>query len=196
MTSKTFLFFGKSGSGKGTQALLIQDYLRKKDPKRQVEYIETGAKLREFSKEVGPTAKLTLKVMTEGGLLPSFIPIWIWTNYFIRYFDGDEHLILDGLSRRAYEAPVLDDALKFYNREKPMVVIINVSDKWASDHLLGRGRGDDNKLDIASRLAWFKTNVEPTIEYFRNNKYYNVLDINGEQTIEAVHQEILQKTKL
>jgi adenylate kinase family enzyme len=105
-------------------------------------------------------------------------------------------LILDGLSRRAYEAPVLDDALKFYKREKPFVIIINVSDEWAKNHLLSRGRADDNKLDIDARLAWFKTNVEPTIDYFRNNDYYNVLEINGEQSIEDVHKEILAKTAL
>ena len=196
MTPQTFLLFGKSGSGKGTQAKLLIEYLKKLEPKRQVEYIETGSKLREFAQEVGLTAQLTSKVMSEGGLLPSFIPIWIWTNYFVRYMDGSEHLILDGLSRRAYEAPVLDDALKFYKREKPFVIIINVSDAWASQHLLSRGRGDDNKIDIESRLSWFETNVEPTIDYFKKNEYYNVLEINGEQSIEAVQQEILAKTGL
>lgn len=196
MNPKTFLFFGKSGCGKGTQAKLLKDYLEKNEPGREVEYIETGAKLREFSQEVGFTAKMTKGVMTEGGLLPSFVPIWIWTNYFVRYFDGNEHLILDGLSRRAYEAPVLDDALKFYKREKPFVVIINVSDKWASDHLLSRGRGDDNKIDIEARLSWFKTNVDPTIDYFRKSDYYRILEINGEQSIEGVHREILEKAGL
>jgi len=61
--------------------------------------------------------------------------------------------------------------------------------------LLSRARGDDNKLDIVARLAWFKTNVEPTIDYFKNNLYYTVLEVvNGEQSIEAVNQEILHKT--
>jgi adenylate kinase family enzyme len=196
MTPHTFLLFGKSGCGKGTQAKLLQDYLHAKDPNRQVEYIETGARLREFSNEVGHTAHMVKDVMTTGGLIPSFVPIWIWTNYFIRYFDGNEHLILDGLSRRAHEATVLDEALKFYKREKPFVIIINVSDAWASQHLLSRGRGDDNNLDIQARLDWYKTNVEPTIEYFKNNEYYNVLEINGEQAIEAVHKEIVEKAGL
>ncbi|MCC2630944.1 MAG: adk, adenylate kinase, adenylate kinase [Candidatus Paceibacter sp.] len=193
MNPHTFLLFGKSGCGKGTQAKLLRDYLKKLEPHRQVEYIETGSKLREFSQEVGLTAQMTKQVMDEGGLLPSFIPIWIWTNYFIRYFDGNEHLILDGLSRRAYEAPVLDDALKFYKRDKPFVVLINVSDEWAKEHLLARGRSDDNKLDIDSRLTWFKDNVQPTIEYFKKNPYYTVLEINGEQSIEDVHAEIVKK---
>jgi adenylate kinase len=196
MTPQTFLLFGKSGSGKGTQAKLLIEYLKKHDPKRQIEYIETGSKLREFAQEVGLTAQMTGKVMDEGGLLPSFIPIWIWTNYFVRYMDGSEHLILDGLSRRAYEAPILSDALKFYSREKPIVLLINVSDDWARNHLLSRGRTDDNKLDIQARLDWYKSNVVPTIDYFKQNPYFTVIDVNGEQAVEDVWQEILAKVQL
>lgn len=193
MAPQTFLFFGKSGSGKGTQAKLLIEYLEKADPETQVEYIETGARLREFSKEVGLTANLTKSVMSKGGLLPSFIPIWIWTDFFVRRMDGSEHLVLDGLSRRLYEAPILDDALKFYKREKPFVVIINVSDDWASEHLLKRGRGDDTKLDIKARLDWYHGNVDPVVDYFKKNPYYTVLEVNGEQSIEDVHAEIIKK---
>lgn len=193
MAPQTFLFFGKSGSGKGTQAKLLIEYLEKADPETQVEYIETGARLREFSKEVGLTANLTKAVMSKGGLLPSFIPIWIWTDFFVRRMDGSEHLVLDGLSRRVYEAPILDDALKFYKREKPFVVLINVSDEWASDHLLSRGRSDDSKVDIKARLDWYHSNVDPVVDYFKKNSYYTVLEVNGEQSIEDVHAEIIKK---
>jgi adenylate kinase family enzyme len=117
----TFIFFGPSGSGKGTQADLLIKHLHEKDPHTQTVYIETGAKLREFAKEVGLTAELTRRVMSEGGLLPSFIPIWIWTNIFVRNLRGDEHLVLDGLSRRPVEGPILDGALRFYKRESPFV---------------------------------------------------------------------------
>lgn len=193
MTPQTFLFFGRSGSGKGTQAKLLIDYLGKKDVGRKVIYIETGSRLREFSHEVGLSAEMTRDVMSKGGLLPSFIPIWIWTNVFVRRLTGNEHLVLDGLSRRLYEAPILDDALKFYKREKPVVLSIDVSRDWASGHLMHRGRSDDNKIDIETRFDWFDENVVPTVEYFRKNPYYRVLEINGEQSIEDVHKEIIAK---
>jgi adenylate kinase family enzyme len=196
MKPHTFLFFGRSGSGKGTQAKLLINFLEKLELAHKVVYIETGAKLREFSEEVGLSAKQTKEVMAEGGLLPSFIPIWIWTNYFVRHLNGDEHMILDGLSRRPYEAPILDDALQFYNREQPFVLIISVSREWAKDHLLKRGRADDSNLDIDARLDWFDTNVAPTIDYYKKKPYYRVIEINGEQPIEAVFAEILQKTGL
>ena len=69
MTPKTFLLYGKSGSGKGTQAKLLIEYLKNKDPEREVEYIETGERLRDFAREVNLTSKLTGQIMDEGGLL-------------------------------------------------------------------------------------------------------------------------------
>ncbi len=193
MIPQTFIFFGKSGCGKGTQAKLLIEYLSKKDPENKIVYVETGANLREFSQEIGLSAELTAKVMAEGGLLPSFIPIWIWTDQFVRKVAGHEHLVLDGLSRQPYEAPILDDALKFYKRQKPFVIVMNVSDDWARERLLGRARGDDNKIDIENRLDWFGKNVVPTIDYFRQSAYYTVLDINGEQAIPAVFEELKRK---
>lgn len=191
MNPQTFIFFGRSGCGKGTQAKLLIKHLEEKNPDERVVYLETGAKLREFVKEIGLTQELTAKVMNEGGLLPSFLPIWIWTHSFIRNLNGKEHLILDGLARRTYEAPILHDALKFYNRPKPIVLVINVSLKWSKERLLSRGRSDDKSGDIDTRLAWYETNVMPTVNFFRENDYYNVIDINGEQEVDKVHQDVI-----
>ena len=191
MNPRTFIFFGRSGCGKGTQAQLLIKHLEGVHVGDRVVYIETGAKLREFIKEVGLTQELTGKVMTGGGLLPSFLPIWIWTNTFIRNLNGKEHLVLDGLSRRAYEAPILHDALKFYDRQSPTVIVFNVSKEWSKERLLSRSRPDDKTGDIDKRLAWYDENVMPTIEFFRQNNYYKVLDINGEQAIEKVSADII-----
>ncbi len=194
MKPQTFIFFGRSGCGKGTQAQLIMDRLHKADPSHKVIYIESGAKLREFADEVGLSAELTRDTMAKGGLLPSFIPIWIWANTFVRHMTGAEHVVMDGLSRRIYEAPVLDDALKFYKREQPIVISMEVSRDWSRNRLLARGRADDNKQDIEERLNWYDKNVLPTIEYFKTNPYYKFISVNGEQSIEQVAEEIKAKT--
>jgi adenylate kinase family enzyme len=132
--------------------------------------------------------------MDEGGLLPEFLPIWIWTEYLVKHFSGEEHMVLDGLARRAHEAPILDSALRFYQREKPFVILINVSKKWAIERLLGRGRSDDNVSDIEKRVNWYYENVLPSVEYFKTNDFYNFIEINGEQEIEDVFKEIILKT--
>lgn len=195
MQPQTIILFGLSGAGKGTQAKLLIDTLKGKDS-RDVLYVETGQRFRDFSTEASHTAEIARDIMQSGGLLPEFLPIWIWTEYFIRHISGDEHMVLDGLSRRAHEAPILDSALKFYKREKPYVLSIEVSDTWAKERLVNRGRSDDNGKDIDERIAWYHKNVQPAMDYFRNNPYYTFVSINGEQSIEGVHLEILKALQL
>ena len=159
-------------------------------------YIETGARFREFAEEANFTSDLCGKVMKSGGLLPAFLPIWIWTDFLIKNVSGNEHMILDGLSRRQSEAPILDSAMKFYNRHKPVVFLIDVSREWSKQRLLSRGRSDDTKQDIEERLTWYETNVMPTVEFFKNNPDYNFIVINGEQEITKVQQDILESVSL
>lgn len=127
--------------------------------------------------------------------MPVFLPIWIWTSEFVDKFDGKRDLILDGLCRRPDEAPVLDSAMKFYNVSKPIVFFIKTSDKWSFDRMKERGRSDDSDEYIKSRLAWFDWNVVPAMAYFYDNPDYYFFEINGEQSIEDVHKEILSKVE-
>lgn len=195
MTPQTFIFFGPSGSGKGTQAKLLIDKLKEKDS-REVLYIETGQRFRDFSTEASFTSKMAKEVMVHGGLLPEFLPIWIWTESLIRHVSGDEHMVLDGLSRRVHEAPILDSAMRFYKRENPFILSIDVSREWAKEKMMGRGRQDDNEKEVEKRIDWYYENVVPAMEYFKNNPYYKFISINGEQKIEEVNKEILEKIGL
>lgn len=196
MQPQTFVFFGLSGSGKGTQSKLLINDLKELDPERKILYLETGNKLRSFIEEASLTSRLAKEVLGRGELVPEFIPIWLWTEYLIRNLSGDEHLFIDGSPRKLDEAHILDLAVKFYKRENPFVISIEVSDGWATERLLGRGRDDDNEEEIKKRLGWYKENVVPAIEYFKSNTYYKFISINGEQTIEEVHREIAEKTSL
>lgn len=191
---QTFIFFGRSGSGKGTQANLLIEYLNKNKTNGNL-YIETGQKFRNFiSQEENHTSQMTRKVLDEGGLMPVFMPIWLWTGELVEKFSGKEDLILDGLCRRPDEAPVLDSALKFYGLKKPNIIYINTGKNWSLEKLRSRGREDDDKEeDMMRKLSWFDWNVMPAMSYFHGNDYYNFIEINGERTIEEVHAEIIQK---
>lgn len=193
IASQTFIFFGRSGSGKGTQAELLINWLRTNDPSRSTLYIETGQKGRDFAKRDNFSARLVQDVIDRGKLFPAFIPIYFWTEALVESIhEGTEHVILDGLCRRPEEAPILDGALQFYQREKPVVVIINVSEAWATKRLLERQRADDIPKDIKNRLGWYEEQVVPAINHFRHSEHYKVLDVNGEQSVQAVHQELLR----
>jgi len=197
MTSPlTFIFFGRSGSGKGTQAHLLADYLNEQGDRKAL-YIETGQKFRDFVKESDTfSAKLTRDVLDRGGLMPEFLPIWIWADFLVKNFSGEEHLVLDGLSRRVDEAPVLENALKFYKREKIFVVYLNVSRETAFSFMKGRGRKDDTDEYINSRLDWFDESVLPVIEHFKHSKNVTFLDIDGSKSIPEVHNDILKASGL
>jgi adenylate kinase family enzyme len=86
--------------------------------------------------------------------------------------------------------------MKFYGRIKPFVISMDVSRDWAKDKLLARERGDDKTDQIEKRLDWFEKNVKPAMDYFKNNEFYNFININGEQSIEDVNNEIMSKCGL
>ncbi len=186
----TFIFYGRSGSGKGTQAMLLEEYL-KKETGRNVLYIETGKGFRDLATKNYLTSTLVKQIMTDGGLMPEFLPVWIWANALVKKFTGEEHLILDGLARRIDEVPILDSALNFFGVGQPYIVYLNISRERAFDMLKGRGRADDTDESINERLDWFEKNVQFALERLRNTPNYRFLDINGAQTIEKVHADII-----
>lgn len=193
MTKKAFLFFGKSGAGKGTQAKLLRDYLEKNG--ETVLYIETGNLFREFSKGDSLSAKNVSTLMSTGSLLPEFLPITMWGNSLLQNYTGNEILILDGLARRQHESPILDSAMRFFDIQEKYVIYINVSHDWAHQRLFERKRSDDTEEDILKRLDWFEWNTVPAMAFFHENDEYRFLEINGEQTIQEVHADIVSKIK-
>jgi adenylate kinase len=187
----TVVFFGRSGAGKGTQADLLVSHLREHNADRSTLYIETGAQFRELMQGKSYTGELTRQVVEEGKLVPVFLPIWVWTNYFIANFTGKENVVFDGVCRRLEEAPAFDSAMNFYDRSPIHIIHLEVGRDRATAHLKGRGRADDTDDNIARRLTWYETDVVPTLEFFRGIDRYNFHSINGEQTIPAVHADIL-----
>lgn len=193
MIQKTFIFIGRSGCGKGTQAKLLMDELKKVDPTREVLYLQNGAEFRKFVTGSSHTQKLSKAIQDVGGLQPEFLAVYMWSNFLVQNFKGAEHVVMDGMPRKFHEAGVLESIWDFYKLPRPTVVHLAVSKEWSVDRLLARGRGDDTREEIAERLAWYETDVVPTIEYYRKTPGYQFLEINGEQSIEKVWEE-LQKT--
>ncbi len=190
MNSQAFVFFGRSGCGKGTQAKLLSDYLKEKG--RDVLYMETGSTFRKLSEEKNLTGINVQDILKNGYLIPVFLPIWTWTDLMIKKFTGTEDIILDGVCRRKEEAVALGSAFDFYKINKPNVILMNVSKDWSYDRMMGRKRSDDTPEKIQNRLDWYEKDVVPSINYFRETPGYNFIEINGEQTIENVHKDIIK----
>lgn len=191
MNSKAFVFFGRSGCGKGTQAKLLVEFLKKQ--KKEVLYVETGSIFRELIKGENLTSKNIQNIIKAGYLIPVFLPIWIWTDFMIKNFSGKENIVLDGVCRRLEEAVALDSMFDFYKIEKPNIILMNVSKEWSYTRMMERKRADDTPEKIQNRLAWYEKDVVPSIEYFKNKLEYNFIEINGEQSIENVQKDIINK---
>ncbi len=190
---QTFIFIGRSGCGKGTQAALLMEKLKAEDS-GDIFYLETGQRFREFVKQPNYTSGLSYEIMKRGERQPDFLAAHIWSHVLIATFNGRQHLFIDGTPRSKNEAVILDTAIKFYKLNKPFVVYMDVSNEWARERLLARGRADDKGAEgVEKRLAWFERDVMPAVEYYREHPDYHFLHINGEQSIEEVHTEFLEK---
>lgn len=189
-----YLLYGKSGSGKGTQAQILKDRLESQG--RSVIWIETGKLFRSFIDARNDFIGTHVKGMIEQGkLMPPFFPIYLWAEQLINQYDGTQDIIFDGVSRRIDEAPILDSALDFLTINERYLVHIDVSDAWVFDHMGKRDRADDTVEGMNQRLAWFRDQVVPVIDYFEKNEKYQSITVNGEQSIDQVAQEIQEKVQ-
>lgn len=196
MSPQTFILIGQSGCGKGTQAELLKKVLQEKQPEGEIFYLETGDNFRSFVAGEKYSNKLAKAISDKGALQPAFLAIYFWADILLNNLRGSEHLIFDGICRGLEEAKTFTTAMEFYSR-KPTIIFIRVSRQWSEERLRGRGRFDDKNLEqLRGRLDWFEKDTYPAIEYFKTNKRYTLVEVNGEQTIEKVHQDIMEKLNL
>ncbi len=187
----TVIFIGRSGCGKGTQAELLKNRFHRLDSKR-ILYVETGERFRAFIRGKNHTSALSNDLYKHDERQPDFLATWMWTDMLIEQLEPDMHIVFDGAPRARTEAEMLTTALRFYSREKPTVIYLNVSRAWSEKRLLGRGRSDDTNLaKIDKRLDWFDKDVMPAVEYFKQDPFYRFIEIDGEQSVEEVHAALV-----
>jgi adenylate kinase len=192
MDKQFFILIGRSGAGKGVQAKLLQEYLLRKGHGRVV-HTTTGGGFRDFISQDNYVARLAKDYNEKGVLQPEFLAVWNWANIFINSLEVDDSVILDGAPRKSFEVKVLHSAITFFGFTKPVVVHLDVSESTARAHMAERNREDDEEEGIAARLSWFETEVLPALDLYINDPRYHVIHINGNQSIEEVHQELVEK---
>jgi len=209
----TIIFLGKAGSGKGTQAHLLEKKLGAK-------IIGTGDLLRAFTKLDIPAArKLDREVLRIGKLAPSWFVSYLWI-YEVMHTDPSAHIIFDGSPRMLSEALLINEVLEWVGRISPKVFLLDISDDEARKRLASRRvcaqckkiymgdapevksgtcacggklvkRHDDETEAIESRLSYYRGEVIPTINQYQEKKW--LLRINGEQAPEKVHEDIVAR---
>ena len=193
MHGKTFVFFGIVGSGKGTQVRLLQQYLKKKDG-NEVVYIGTGEIFRRIveSSEDNFDTKAVKEILNSGRLMPDGETNKHVAQEVESKLSSEKHVIFDGYPRTVSQSQYFKNLMKEKNRENIQIVYIEVSREEAMKRNLLRGRHDDTKEGLTKRFDEYVNNVIPAMNYFKDKKGYQIYTINGEQSIENVHKDIIK----
>ncbi len=186
---KVLIVLGKSGSGKGTQ-------VEKLAQKYNLKVISSGNLLRARQAEGDFVGRRIGEIIDNGGLVPTPVIFHMWLHELeIAKNDGTiSGVIFEGSPRKLYEAWMLDETLWFYHLDGNAAAFhIKVSDDEAQKRLLARARVDDTAEAIRERLSWYREQVMPAVNYYREKG--KLIEINGEQSIEDVEREIAEKAE-
>jgi len=191
MQPQTFVFFGQVGSGKGTQVKLLIDFLKAKDGRESV-YAGTGDGFRKLIESGNYTADLVKEYVHNGILVPDFLTDAVFINILISNLSSDKNLIADGYPRTDSQSVVFEEMMKFFKRDDIKIIYIELSEEEAMKRNLLRGRQDDTKEGLTKRFNEYKNKVVPAMNYFKDKQGYEVHTINGEQSVEDVHKDIIK----
>ncbi len=184
----TLVFLGRSGCGKGEQVKRLEKVLK------PTLTIHTGARFREFAKHKTLAGRIARGIIGKGFLAPTWFAEHMWINVLMDELDEKKNVIFDGSPRLRTEAEFLDEVLEWFGRKNVLALYIDVSEKEATRRLLLRKRGDDYSAAIKNRLAYFKRDVVPSLNYYK--KTGRLIRIDGEQSMEDVFADIRKALKV
>jgi len=188
MNGNTYVFFGIVGAGKGTQVELLKKLLESADG-REVVYVYPGNEFRKLTGSGTYTGGLVKEALDAGKLQPLFLTAWTFSQSLINIKGPESHLIIDAFPRNLEQIPVIESALDFYGRTNVEMIYIEISKDEAKKRMKLRGRSDDTDEGIERRFWEYEHNVLPALKELEK-KGYALHTINGEQTVEAVHEDI------
>lgn len=192
MKPHTFIFFGIAGSGKGTQGELLEKYLREHKLVEDVIYISPGVEYRKIVDNGGYTGQLIKHTSEKGFLQPDFLTTSLFTNILVSNMTENMSFISDGYPRTISQAESFEKAMQFYGRENINIVYIEVGKEEAMKRMKIRARADDTDEGIETRFDEYIKNVLPAMKYFEGKTGYKTMTINGEQSVEQVHSDIIK----
>jgi adenylate kinase len=105
--------------------------------------------------------------------------------------DAKSHLLVDGFPRTVPQAEVLEDALDFFERGEVSVINLDTPEEVVRERMHSRARADDTDESIEERLRWYREETLPVLDYYRVRPDAQVYDLVGTDTIDGVHQQVL-----
>lgn len=191
---QTFIFVGRSGSGKGTQLELLKNYISNKNTDTKIKSIVMGGVYRDFFKEPGYVQDIARDVsMVQGKFQPDFLTNALFVRSTIDVVDEDSILFFDGYPRTIGQLGIIKELLQYVKRENGIVINIDVSRENVKERMLLRARGDDNDNAIENRLNEYDKFILPMFEVIKSDAFFKYIEIDGEGKIEDINVDIINK---
>lgn len=180
------LIIGPPGSGKGTQAERVSEFLG-------VVAISTGDIFRANVKGKTPLGVEVQQYMDAGDFVPDNV-----TNKMVRNrlneADVEAGFLLDGYPRTAAQVDYLDKILACGGQKLDLVLQLIADDEELVARLLGRarekGRSDDNEAVIRHRLDLYHEQTEAVVAKYADR--YILAQVDGIGPIHEVTARLLQ----
>jgi adenylate kinase len=150
------LFLGPPGAGKGTQAERVAEA-------KGVAHVSTGDMFRRHVSEGTDLGQEVKAIMDRGDLVPDSVTIAM-LNERIAAPDAAAGYILDGFPRTLPQAEALDDEIGADALDA--VVVLDVPEGELVERMMSRGRADDTEESVRNRLAVYRVDTEPLIDFY------------------------------
>jgi len=211
------VLLGGPGSGKGTQAELLQDRLG-------LTHVASGDLFRENINDQTELGILAKEYMDQGQLVPDDVTIGMIRDR-LQKPDVEKGILFDGFPRTIPQAEILDELLASFGRKIDYVINLRVSEDEIVRRLSGRlicrecqipfhrdfnpfttcplgkcsgefiyQREDDKPETVLARLEVFHRQTAPLIQYYQERG--NLVTISGERTVETVYDNIIKAIHL
>lgn len=189
---KTVIFIGPQGSGKGTQIEKLKAVLEAGDERRRVVDIQTGRRFRALAaKQETFAEEKVARTLDTGMLQPDFLVAVLWGQAMVDQLDEKSHLLIDGFPRTVGQMPDLENAFRFFERTHIDVINLETPESVVRARMMDRARDDDTAESIEERLRWYREDTMPVLEQYRKNDNATVHDIDGTDTIDGVHTQVV-----
>ena len=180
------VLLGPPGSGKGTQATRLKEYL-------QVPHISTGDLLRAEVAAGSPLGVQAKEVMARGDFVSDEILLGMLEARFARP-DTTKGFILDGYPRNQVQADALGELLKKLGQPMDYAVQLEVPTDLLVERIAGRaaaeGRDDDTPEVVRNRLDKYTSQTAPVIDYYRQHGRLTVVD--GVGSLDEVFNRLIE----
>ncbi|QQG43633.1 MAG: nucleoside monophosphate kinase [Candidatus Daviesbacteria bacterium] len=171
--SYRIFFIGVAGSGKGTQAKPLAQFLG-------IPYVGTGEILRSKASENSEEGLWIKDILDQGQLVPDEKMAQL-VEKRLREKDCQNGFVLDGYPRTLNQ-------IKLFDPRFSEVFYLELPDEEAIKRMQVRGRSDDNPETVAERIRLFHQETEPITDYYRKQGILHVID--GRPIVEVIQANI------